>query len=325
MNRKSFVTGLIFMCFTTMSGLSYAGQDTFPSQPITIVVPYAAGGIGDVMSRVIADAAADRIGQPIIVDSKPGGNSAIGTLAMMRAPADGHTWLLAAPALIANPFLYQDNRWGLKDFIGVNITARAPGVVVVPKDVPSSTFAEFISMAQASPGKYNYGNPGIGSSMHLNTEMLMQAAKIELQSIVYSGQPPAILGLLRNDVSVMLPSTGLVIEHIKKGSLKALAVISKERDPQLPETPTLTEEGYPDSVVIPWYGFAVSKDTPPDITNRINEVLNQVLADPEVQKRLRGLSLEPERPMNLEEIAAEIQSDANSYEQTVRNANLVVQ
>lgn len=303
-------------------GEVFAEAPAFPSRPITIVVPYAAGGVGDAVSRIVGEKVGALLGQPVIVDPKPGANSNLGTMYVARAAADGYTWVLAAPALTVNPSLYKEGVWSVKDFTAVGMAVTAPAVLVVPSELPAKSLDQFVKMVRASPGKYNYGNPGIGSSLHMNSEMFKLAAGIDLQSVVYKGQPPALLGLLRNDVSMMVPSVGLVIENIKAGKLRALAVISDKRVAALPDVPTLAEAGYPQANIVPWYGFAVPSSTPEAIKRRINGAINTALASPDVQEKLRNLQMEPERPRSLEELAAVMRSDSHQYATTVLKGNL---
>jgi tripartite-type tricarboxylate transporter receptor subunit TctC len=315
------VAVLALASFAASDAIAQKG-DPFPARAITIIVPYSAGGIGDVVTRIVADKVSSQLGRPVIVECKPGANSNIGTLAALHAPADGHTWLLAAPALMANPVLYIDHVWKLKDFTGVGIAVTAPAVVAVSAEVPANTLADFISLVRSKPGTFNYGNPGVGSSIHLNTEMLKQAANLDLLSVIYKGQPPALIGLLRNDVQVMLPSIGLVSQYFQDRELKALAVISEQRISTLPEIPTLSEAGYPQANIVPWYGFAVSAAVPMDIARKINDAINAALDAPDVKEKLRAAGVVPERPRTLEEIAAVVSSDAEKYQDTIRKGDL---
>lgn len=317
----AFTCALGLAAATCMSG-ALAQGDRFPVRPITIIVPYPAGGVGDLVARTVGDRVSRRLGQPVVVDARPGGNSNIGTMAVLRAPADGYTWLLSTPALMANPMLYKQGVWTHSAFIGVGVVASAPAAVVVPAEIPAHSLDEFVKLAREMPDKYNYGNPGVGSSMHINTEMLKQAAGLNLTSVVYKGQPPALLGLLRNEVSVMLPSVGLVSQYIAAGKLRPLAVIASQRVAALPNVPTLTEAGYPAANVAPWYGLAIAAATPPAIARAVHEAVNAALQAPEVQAQLRSAGMVPEPPRSLAEIARVVQSDTERIAETVRKGNL---
>lgn len=306
----------------SVTGPAHAQPGTFPAKPITIVVPYPAGGVGDAMARIIGDKVAKDLGQPVIVDPRPGGNTNIGTLAVSRAPADGYTWLMAAPALTSNPSLYP-NLWDpLKDFTGVSIAVSAPNMVTVPAQMKVSTLTEFIDMARKSPGTLNYGNPGIGSSLHLNTELLKLAAGISLTSVAYKGQPPTIPDLIRGDLSVVFLSSGLAAPQIKAGKLKGLAVVARRRLAEFPDIPTLAEAGYPEANVVPWYGFVISSHTPDDIAARIHKAIADAMRSPEVQQKLRASGLEPEPARTMAEIRSVLHSDFLKYREVVQKANI---
>ncbi|WP_063661353.1 Bug family tripartite tricarboxylate transporter substrate binding protein [Comamonas thiooxydans] len=304
---------------------SVALAQEFPSKPITIIVPYAAGGAADSLARIMGNKLTAILGQPVIVDVRPGANSNIGTNYALRAPADGSTWVVAAPALTVNPFLYKEGVWKIKDFTVVGAVVSAPAVVVVPSELRIASMADFVKLVKASPGKYNYGNPGIGSSLHMNTEILKQETGIDLTSVIYKGQPPALIALLRNEVAMMIPSIGLVTQHISAGKLKPLAVVSNERSSDLPNIPTLTEAGYPKANIVPWYGLAVPAKTPRAIAERINSAINQALLDANVQQKFHHLSMVTEQPRTLPEIDALIKRDAAKYAEVIQKGNLTAE
>lgn len=306
------------------SGAWAQGAD-FPSRPITIVVPYPAGGIADAISRIIAEKLSKTLGQPVNVDPRPGGNANIGTQAVLRAAPDGHTWLFAATAITANASLYKGLWDPIKDFTGVSITVYAPSLITVPTSLGVRDIKEFVELAKRSPGKLNFGNPGNGTSMHLNNELFKLAAGINLTNIPYKGQPPALTDMLRGDVAMSVFSVGVAAPHIASGKLKPLAVVSEQRLASMPDVPTLTEVGYREANVVPWYGFVVHGATPRPVAQRINNAINQALESPDVQERLRGLATDPQPARTLEQIAAVLRSDFEKYRQVIQASGITAE
>ena len=317
----SFSIALVGLLVAAAPG-GRAAEGDFPNRRIHIIVPYPAGGIVDAMTRIIADRLSSIWGQPIVVEAKPGANANLGTDQVARAEPDGYTWGFFAPFAMVNPRLYTNLRWSEKSFTGVAVATYAANVLVVPQDMPAATLKEFVALARAKPGVFNYGNPGIGSSNHLNTELFLRDAAIDMKSVPYKGQPAAILDLLAGRIHFKIASIGLVAEQVKAGQLKALAVIGNERSPLLPDVPTVAEAGFPASNLVPWYGFAVPKDTPPAVVERIAAGFAEALADPGVRRLLLTQGLEPAAPMTAAEIAAVIASDTERYARLIADIGL---
>ena len=322
MNRRTYLSTLLALGVAVSSQALYAQPSAFPTRPITVVVPFPAGGVADSVTRIIGEEVAKILGQPVVIDPRPGGNSNIGTMLVAKANADGYTWLMSAPSLTANPSLYSGIWDPLKDFTGVGMVVSAPNLITVPSSLPVSNLQEFVSWAKKSPGTLNYGNPGIGSSLHLNTELLKLAAGVDLVSVNYKGQPPAVIDLLRGDLSVMLLSVGLAVPHIKAGKLKPLAVVATHRMPELPNVPTLAEAGYPEANVVPWYGYVVPSRTPAPVAKKINDAISQALTSKAVQDSLRALGTYPEKPRTIAEINAVIKADFIKYGDVIRKASI---
>ena len=187
------------------------------------------------------------------------------------------------PALMANPRIYPNLRWSEKSFIGVGVMAWAPAAMTVNPGSSAKTVKEFIELAKTTPGGLNYGNAGVGSSVHLNTAIFMNGTQTKITSVPYKGQPPAILDMLSDRVHLMFASIGLVAQHVQDKKLKALAVIGTKRSPLLPDVPTMTEAGYPEINVVPWYGLAVPRGVPQPIVEKIVAGINEALKDPNVR------------------------------------------
>lgn len=302
--------------------LAWAQTTDFPSRPITIIVPYPAGGIVDSITRVIAEHVGKTLGQTVNVDARPGGNANIGTQAGLRAPADGHTWVFAASALTANAILYKGLWDPLKDVTGVGAVVVAPSLIAVPAALGVNDMSELVALAKREPGKLNFGNPGNGTSMHLNTEMFRQAAGITLTNIPYKGQPPILIDMVRGEVQFSVNSPAIAAPQVSAGKIRLLAVIAERRLAAYPQVPTLAEAGYAEANVVPWYGYVVHSATPRAVVMRINGAINAALESPEVQQKLRAMGTEPQAPRSPEQIGAMIRSDHDKYRAAIVAGNI---
>src|SRR5262245_15157758 len=216
---------------------AYAQPD-FPTHRIHMIVPYPAGGIADITTRIMTDKLSELWRQPIVVEPKPGASGNLAWDQVARAQPDGYTWTFLGPGTMANPRM-QTLRWSEKSFVPVGGAAWAPSVLVVHPSLPVATLAEFIAYARKNPHQLNWANPGIGTSLHLNTAIFLTATRLDMVAVPYGGQPPAILDLLANRVQFKVASIGLVAQHINAGALKALAVLGTTRSPLLPNVPTV--------------------------------------------------------------------------------------
>jgi tripartite-type tricarboxylate transporter receptor subunit TctC len=297
-------------------------QTDFPNRRIHITLPYPAGGIVDIVTRIVTDRLSESWRQPIIIEAKPtaGGNVAWDQVA--RAEADGYVWTFVGPAIMANPRMYPNLRWSEKNFTPVAAIAWAPSVLVVHPSLPVSTVADFIDYVGKRPGALNWGNPGIGTSQHLNTAIFLNATKLDMQSVPYAGQPPAILDLMANRVQFNVSSVGLVAEHINRGALKALAVLGAARSPLLPNVPTVAEAGYPEINVVPWYGYAVPRGAPQPVLEKIAAGFHEAIKVAKVRELLQKQGLEPMEPISLAEIAALYAADTEKYAKVIREAGI---
>ena len=264
-----------------------ASAQSYPGQPIRLIVPWPPGGGVDTSARIIAQPFAERLGQSIVIDNKPGAAGNLGTEQAARARPDGYTLLMGSVSPNAiNPHLYA--RLGfdpVKDFAPVALVASVPNVLVVQPNAPFGSVQDIIAAAKANPGKLNYGSGGVGSSQHLATEMFKRATGVDIVHVPYKGTAPAELGLMTGDVTLLLDTTAC-LPFIAAGRMKALAVASKLRNAALPNVPTLDELGIPGVYAGAWYGVMAPAGTPREIVERLNRDLNAVLAAPEMKKRM---------------------------------------
>ena len=295
----------------------------YPSKPVRVIVPYPTGGIVDLLARAVTEKIAAGWGQPIIVEGRPGADSNLGTEAVAKSAPDGYTWLVTGPAILSNPTIYSTLPWHpLRDFQGVGAAVWNLNVAIVPATLPVATLQEFVAYAKARPGQLNFGNPGTGSSNHLSTELFFQVAGIKLTNIGYKGQPPAIPDLINGQLQFKVVALGLAAPHIKSGRLKALAVFSPQRLKQLPDVPTVSEAGYPEAGLVPWYGIYVPAGTPKDVVARINSEINKAIAAPDVQERIERIGGLPGPIKTADEIQAMMKSDYERWGKVVRAAGI---
>jgi tripartite-type tricarboxylate transporter receptor subunit TctC len=297
-------------------------QTDFPNRRIHVIVPYPAGGIVDIVTRITTDKLSALWGQPIVVEAKPGANSNLGTDFVAKAEPDGYTWTFLGPSVMANPRIYSNLRWSEKSFIGVGVVAWAPAAMIVNPGSSATTVKEFVELAKATAGGLNYGNAGVGSSVHLNTAIFMSGTQTQITSVPYKGQPPAILDLFADRIHLMFASIGLVAQHVQDKKLKALAVIGNQRSPLLPDVPTMAEAGYPAINVVPWYGFAVPRGVPQPIVEKIVAGMGEALKDANVRSLLEKQALETVEPKTAQQIADLIAADTERYAKVIREANI---
>ena len=261
----------------------------YPSKPVRIIQPYPAGGIVDLMARSMSDALASKLGQPVIVEPRPGADASIGTEAVAKSEPDGHTLLLATLALAVNPHLNKVPWHPVEDFEGVAHVGVVANVAAVSPSLGVKDMKGFVALAKAKPGQINYVNPGNGSSPHVSTELLQQINEIKLTSINYKGIPPAIPDFLSGTVQFGFFTLPTIGPHLRSGKAQALGIALPVRNKQFPEIPTLTEQGFLSSQVNSWYAIVVPKKTPRAVIERLNKDLNTVLGEEDTIGRIEKL------------------------------------
>src|SRR4051794_8642955 len=313
------IAGLVLLAANASAEIAY------PARPIRVVVPYPAGGIVDIVARSVSDGVAKHFRQTIVVEAKPGANSNLGTAEVARSAPDGYTWLVTGPAVLVNPSIYKDAGWNaLRDFKCVGVVVWNQSVAVVPVNMQVKTLQDFVELAKSKPGKLNFGNPGIGSSIDLTAKNLFRTAGIDVANIGYKGQPQALIDLITGEIHVTVASLALALPHIRDGKLKALAVFTKQRVKELPDVPTIAEAGYPDAAYLPWYGIYVPAATPDELVKRIHEAINTALGSSEVIERLSHADI-PGQPMPLDELAKLMQADHARLTEIVKASHIAVQ
>ena len=267
----------------------------FPVKPIRVVIGFPAGGPLDQHARLLADALGNVLGQPIVIDYKAGAGGTVGAQDVMRAPADGYTLMLAnTGVMVINPALYTKLPYQtLRDFTPIARTAMQPLALMVNPSVPVKTLPEFIAYAQSRPGQINYGSAGNGGISHLVPEMFKSATGLFMVHIPYRGSAPAFTDLMAGQVQFMAESIPQAAAYHKQGKVRALAVTSRERNPALPDTPTVIESGIKGFEVVGFYGFLAPANLPKDIAAKLSDAFRQVLSTPEIRNRMIAQGADP--------------------------------
>lgn len=291
-----------------------------PTKPVRIIVPFPAGGIVDLMARTATDKLAVALGQPVIVESRTGAQSSIGTEAVARAEPDGHTLLMATLSHAALPAFGGLPWHPTRDFAGVALLGQVPNLVVVSPSLEPKTLKEFVDYARARPGKLNFVNAGNGTSQTLGVMRLQKNTGIQLTSVGYKGYPPALPDLMSGLVQFAYAPFGVVAPQVRAGKLRALAIAAPVRSKQFPDVPTMAEAGFGESLVTAWYVWLAPKQTPRPAVERLARELARIAADPEVVTRIEALGgsgLPPLAPAQVDSwLAGEIDSWARFVAET---------
>jgi tripartite-type tricarboxylate transporter receptor subunit TctC len=298
-----------------------AWAQSYPTRPVHVIVPFAPGGDGDFVARLISQSLSERLGQQFVVENRPGAGTNIGTEAVVRAAPDGYTLLLCPPPCAINATLYEKLNFNfIRDIVPIASIMRAPFVMEVHPTVPAKTVPEFIAYARANPGKISMASAGIGSGPHLSGEMFKMLAGVNMIHVPYRGQGPALTDLLGGQVQVLFGGIPTTIEHIRTGRLRALGVTTATRSEALPDVPTLSEflPGYEASY---WAGVGAPRNTPSQIVEKLNSEINAALADPEAKARLADLggSMFPGSPA---EFGKHIADETEKWAKVIRAANI---
>jgi tripartite-type tricarboxylate transporter receptor subunit TctC len=301
-----------------------AAANDWPTQkPITLIVPFVPGGSSDITARSVTQGLSERLKQTVVAENQPGANSAIGAQALARSNPDGYTMMVGSIGTFSiNEALFKNLSYNpSKDFRYLTQAVRNPNVLVAAPGFPVGSVQELLEHAKKHPGTISYANSGTGSSDQLSAILFRQKTGTTGVDVPYRGGGAAIVDLMGGQVNVSFQNLGAVLTHVKAGKLKALAVTGAERVPELGDVPTLKELGYDDIVVYSWQGFAVHKDTPDDIVNRLSESLRETLKQEDVTKTLNGLGFEvvASKP---EEFAAFQKQEVARWKEVIQKANI---
>lgn len=293
-----------------------------PIKPVRIIVPFPAGGSVDLMARAVSDRLSTSLGQPVIVEARPGANTSIGTDAVAKADADGHTILLATLSHVTLPGFTALPWHPTRDFAGVAMMGQVPNLVVIPATLEPKTLREFVEYAKARPGKLNYANSGNGTSGTLGAELLKKNTGMQMVSISYKGNPPIIPDMISGQIHFALIPFTVAAPHVKSGKLRALAIAAPVRNKQFPDLQTVAEAGFPESPVISWYAWLVPAATPKPVIDRLNREMSKAVADPEVLARIETLGGTPLPPGMPAEVDALLVREVGFWAKFIKDTGL---
>ena len=287
MTRFAVSLCLLLACLT-------AGAQNFPSKPIRVVIPFVAGGSSDIVGRAIGAKFQEFLGQPAVVENKPGANGAIAAEFVAKADADGHTILVGSIGVFSiNPALFKDLRYNpVRDFAPVTLAVTTTNVLITKPALATNSMKELVDYAKKNPGKLSYCSSGTGSSDHLTAELLNQVAGISAVHVPYKGGAACQTDIMGGQVDISFQNLGAVTNYIRGNRMKALAVTAKARNPQLPNVPTTAEGGFPDLVVTSWQAAAAPAKTPREIVAKLNDATVKALRSPEVRERMSQIGFD---------------------------------
>lgn len=323
MNTTLLRSGLFGLLAATAAVLPLqAAAQAYPVKPVKIVVGYSAGGAVDIVARTLGQSLSGSLGQPFIIENKPGAGTNIAVKQVIDAPADGYTLMLAANALAANMSLYQPAPFDAeRELVAVSLVGRVPVVIAANANAPYANIGKLIEAAKAKPGSIAFASPGNGSTPHMAGELFARAAGMDLQHIPYRGGSQAITDVIGGQVPLLAMNALEVSPHVKSGKLKVLAVLSPNRSAIFPDVPTIAESGFPGFEASVWYAVMAPAATPKAIVTQLHAEVQKALRTPEVQQRMTAVGGEV-LPGSMDMVAKLISSERQRYAKLVREANI---
>ena len=323
MRRRSFALWAVLPCI--LAGAQAAAQ-AYPARPVRLVVPFPAGGATDVLARVISLRAAEKLGQQIVIDNRPGAGGTIGSDSVAKAAPDGYTLLIATGSTHSiGPIINSRIPYNVeRDFAPVSYVARTSSVLVVPNSLPVGNLREFIALLKANPGRYNYGSSGNGTNSHLSGELFKAQAGVFMTHIPYRGTGLVFTDMVAGQVHMLMDNYVTAQANIRDGKLRVLGVTSLQRLPFMPDVPTLDEQGLKGFDVSNWFGIYAPRGTPAEVIARVGTAFNQALQEPELQKRLATLGATP-TGSTPEQMARVVAADTAKWARLIRDRKIVVE
>ncbi len=316
--RAAAASVLVALCGTATA------QQAFPNKPIRVIVPYTPGSTPDMLIRLVGPKMTERWGQPVLVDLRPGGNTIIGTEALLKSPADGYTLLSMVMTHVITPQLFKVPYDPIKDFAPVATLVSTEQLLVVNPAFPANNLRELIDLAKSKPGQLNYASVGAGGVTHLAMEFFSILAGVKMQNVPYKGSVPALVDLFGGQVQMFLAIPSSVLEHIKAGKLRPIAISGGARLAALPQVPTFNEAGLQGFEVKTWFGVLAPGGTPKPVVDRLSGEINAILALPDVRERLLSQGVQPfiSTPEQFGEL---LRSDMAKFARVIKTANIKVE
>ena len=302
---------------------STAWAQSYPSKPVRIIVPVAAGGNQEITIRAVADEMSKSLGQPLLIEARPSASALVGTQFVARAVPDGYTLLSVSTTFSRAATLVASAGYDpVRDFVGVSLVSRIPQVLEVNPSVPAHSVAELIALAKSKPGQLSYATSGIGSTGHIAAELFMRQAGIRMLHVPYKGNAQSLADVLGGQVNLMFDQMSTSLAHIHAGKLRALGVTSRERSPLLPDVPTIAEQGVAGFEDVTWTALMAPTGTPPEIVERLRAAVATAVAQPELRKRFLERAIELQASKSPEEFTAYVKSEVENFARLAREANL---
>ena len=325
MNIKSFTPLFVACAFGILCFQAGAQTADYPQRAVRIVVPFAAGGSTDVVARVLADKLGQEMKQPFVIDNRAGAGGNIGADIVAKAPADGYTLLMATTGILAiNEYLYKNLSYRSRDFIPVSYTSLISNILVVSPSVPANDVAQLIALAKKNPGTLSFASSGAGSSTHLSGELFKSMTGTEILHVPYRGSAMAITDVVAGQVTMLFDNAPASIAFVKEGKLKALAVTSKKRLPNLPNVPTLEEAGVPGYESLSWSGLVAPPGTPAAVVLKLNQAIDRILKTDEIRQRFAALGVDPVGGPP-ESFTQQIRTESDKWGKLIKSANIVME
>jgi tripartite-type tricarboxylate transporter receptor subunit TctC len=313
----------VFLLVGAMVTPLYA--QTYPNKPIRLILPFQPGGTTDIIGRIIGQKFAERLGQPVVPENRPGAGSNLGIELAAKARPDGYTIVLTSPALTVSPGLYKKLNYDpVKDLAPISMVVEGHYVLVIRPALPIKNLKELVEYAKANPGKLNYGSGGIGTAPHLAGEMLKSLAKIDIVHVPYKGANLAMIGMMGGEVDMVVIGITNAVPQIQAGKVKGLAVLSSARVPSLPDVPTAKEAGIDNFEVTSWYGLLAPAGTPRDIVNRLNAEWVRIAAEVDTKEKMQNAGFET-ISVTPEQFSEFIRKDIVRWGKVIKDANLSIE
>lgn len=310
--------GALLSCAAGLAG----AQSNYPDRPIRMIVPFSAGGGTDVVARAVAKSLTERLKQPIVIENRAGAGSVIGTDAVAKAPGDGYTMLFASAAYSFSPTVHSKLPYAPDDLVAVAVVNSTPLMLTISPAVPARDLNTFLALLKASPGKYNYGSSGVGTTLHIAAEHFVRTAGVSVQHVPYKGEAPAMTDLLSGQIAFMVGQASSAVPHLKTGKLVGLGVTTPKRVSSIPDVPTLAEAGLPGFAAYGWNAVLVPKGTPRPIIERLNREIITAVSGTDVQKAFADLGLDTLDAVPPEGAAAFIAAETAKWGSVIRAAGI---
>jgi tripartite-type tricarboxylate transporter receptor subunit TctC len=299
-----------------------ACAQSYPVKPLRMVLPFPPGGPTDILGRVVGQKLTEQLGQPVVIDNRPGAGGNVGTEYASKQAPDGYTIVLVSPALAISPNLYKKLGYDpVRDLTMVSLVAQIPNVLLVHPSVPAKTLKEFVQLARGNPGKLNFGSGGVGTGQHLAGEMLNVMSQTKLVHVPYKGSNQAMLGMIGGQIEMVVIGIPSAVQQVQGGRVRALAVLAGARSPILPNVQTSKEAGFAGFEVLSWYGVAAPAGTPREIVARLNSELTRIMNSPDGRERMTGAGFDA-TSSTPEQFTEFLQSEIARYAKVVKGAGI---